>query len=312
MGAVDARVAPGQRRVVGVADELDGHVLLVAQVVQDSQQLLPVLRRHRQTVLFVVERRNQVLHPRALRVARLVADPAHLLDAADLDAFDVLLHRHLLGDQLLVNLVVPDLDFHAAVPGTPRLRRVGGDGRTLAHAFVGDRLGRERERLLEELRRHAGALARQAGVVSKLPLELAHELHVVGVAHEVQANVFAALHVGEDLAHLLDIVVRDVDLARCKVDRWQQVLHLDRPHRLVQHLLFLGALLDQRRQAALVLRPWRQRCIGRDLLFDSLSEQRRGHHLRPAWIDGRVRACAHLRQRHDGQQHHQPERDVKD
>src|SRR4029453_1423843 len=122
----------------------------------------------RRTAFLVVERRDQVLHARALRVALLVADLAHLLDAADLHALELLLHHDLPGDELLVGLVVPDLHLHAPVPGTPFLGRVRGDRLAFAPALVGDRLGRQPERLLEELGRHAGTLAREA-VVGQLP-----------------------------------------------------------------------------------------------------------------------------------------------
>ncbi len=59
----------GERRIVGVADEPDDDVLLALEVVQCLADVLDELRRDIRGLVVIVQRRNEILHPRASLVA---------------------------------------------------------------------------------------------------------------------------------------------------------------------------------------------------------------------------------------------------
>ena len=254
-------VAAGQRHVVGVADEADPHVLLVAQVVERLPDLPGELLGQSGGLVLVAQRRDQVPDARAARVALLIAHLADRLDAADLDPLDVLGDEHLLLAQAFLRLVVPDLDLDAPVQGPAIRGRVAGDRPRVAGPFERDRLGRQPERDLEELRHLAGALAREARVVAIDAREPVGERLRVGVTDEVQTHVPAVAHAVEDLAEPLDVAARDVRDAGLEADRRHDVRELDGLELLARDLLRLepvaGLALEQRG----IARPSAERLI---------------------------------------------------
>jgi hypothetical protein len=97
----------------------------------------------------------------------------------------------------------------------------------VARPLVGDRLRRQAQRDLEELRHLAGALARQAGVVAVDPRERLGQRLGVGVADQVEADVAPVPHAFEHGAQPLDVVGWNLGDAGFEADRRYHVAELD-------------------------------------------------------------------------------------
>ncbi len=224
--AVDPLGAAAERQAVGEADELHDDVLLAVQVLQRLAYLLDERLGDVQSLFVEVERWHQVLHTRAPRLALQVPQLADLLDATDLDLPELGGDDHLLRRCLALALVVPDLDLDPAVLRAALRRVVARDRRRVARPLEGHRLGRKSERVLEELRDLARALAREARVVAVHLGESLRERLRVRVADQVQPHVRQIAHPVEHAAQLLDGAGRDVRGARTEVDRRHHVLEL--------------------------------------------------------------------------------------
>ena len=120
MIAIDALGATGQRQRVGIADELDDDVLLVrAGSARPSRTCSTNFPGHVDSFRVKVQRRDQVLNPRATRVAFDVAQLAHGFHAADFDGLDFVLDEHFFQGRFLAHFVVPDLNLDAAIERAP-------------------------------------------------------------------------------------------------------------------------------------------------------------------------------------------------
>ena len=124
MIAIDALGATGQRQRVGIADELDDDVLLVREVLQAFADLFHELPWYVDSLRVKVQRRDQVLDPRATRVAFDIAQLAHGFHAADFDGLDFVLDQHFFQGRFLAHFVVPDLNLDAAIERAPGSRLV--------------------------------------------------------------------------------------------------------------------------------------------------------------------------------------------
>ena len=284
--SVDARVARAERRVVGVADELDGHVLLVAQVDERLPDLLDERVGDGSRVVLVPQRQHEILDARPARLSFLVSHLAQGLGPADLDALDVVGDddlRVLLG---FPDLVVPDLNLDAAVLRSALLGVVRGDGLGVARPLVGDRLGRKPEHLLEVLRDLAGALARETHVVPEDARQALGETLRIGMPLEVDADVLAVPHALEDLGERVDVVGGDLRHAGFEVNRRDDVLQLDGLERLARDLPGLHPIAVRRVGRVRILGPRLERGVGREVALGRLArpdlvhlgEARRGGH----------------------------------
>jgi hypothetical protein len=113
----------------------------VAQVGDGFADLVDVARSDLDGLLAEAQGCDDVLHASATLVAVDVAQPAHLLDAAHLDATEFLLDEHLVERRALLDGVVPDLDRDAPVLCAAGRRIVRGDGLLVAGPFIRDGLG---------------------------------------------------------------------------------------------------------------------------------------------------------------------------
>jgi hypothetical protein len=195
VGAVDAFRPARERHVVRVPDELHRHVPLVPEVVQRLADLTDELLLDAHGRVVEVQRRDQVPHPRAVVVPLAVPELADRLHPADLDPLDLLGDDDLREADLLPDLVVPDLDLDAPVQRAPLGGGVRGDRLAVAGPLEGDRLRRETESGLEELRGLADALPGEPRVD---PGEGARQRLVVGVPHQVEPHVLQVLHAAQD------------------------------------------------------------------------------------------------------------------
>jgi hypothetical protein len=259
--------------VVGVTDELDGHVLLVAQVVERLGDLLDELSGHAHGLVAEVERRHQVPDPRPVRVPLAVAQLAHRLHPAHLDALDLLGDDDLLEPHLAVQLVVPDLDLHAAVLRPSPGRGVAGDRLGVARPLEGDGLRRQRQRRLQELRHLAGPLAGEARVVPVDPGQARRERLVVGVAHEVQPHVGQVAHAVEDAPQAFDAARRDVGDAGLEADRRHHVAELHDLRLGAHHLALFEPVPGIGRQHLGVARPLGEGPVAGQMPLDRLARR---------------------------------------
>ena len=125
---VDARHPAGKRCIVGVSDEFHDDVLFLGKIREAPAHLLDEVCSDIDARFIELERCDQVLHPRALRVPFDVAQLAHRFHATDLDALDLVRHQEFLERDTITDLVVPDLHLDAAIQRAPFCCQVGRDG----------------------------------------------------------------------------------------------------------------------------------------------------------------------------------------
>ena len=270
MIAVNARRPAGQRRIVGEADQLHGDVLLVAQVVQRLRHGSGELSRDPHHLFVPAQRRDQVAHPGAPRVAFLVAQLADRFHATDLDPLDVLCDQHLLAGDGVAHLVVPDLHLDAPVLRAAGGAGVAGDRPRVAGPFEGDGFRRQAQRHLEEFGHLAGALARQPGVIAVDPRQRRRQRLVVGMPDQVQAHVAAVLHAVQHPPQGLDVARRDVRHAGLEADRRHHVRQLHRLDFFRRHLAQFEPVAGLGAQWLRIDRPFRDCFIWRQVAFHRL------------------------------------------
>ncbi len=273
MVAVDACRATGERDAIGIADELDDDVFLVGEIPQAFGNLFNELFGHLDGVGLEVQRCNQVLDPGAARVAVDIAQLAHRFHAADLDRLYLVLDQHFLERRLLANLVIPDLDLHAAIERAALFVRVGRGGLGVALPRIGHALGRQRERRLHVLGDLARAFARQAHVVAVDFHEPRRQPLAVGVADEVQAQVHAIAHARENLAERLDRRLGNLGHAGLEVDRRHEPGQLDRFETVLEALAQLDRIAEFGVDALGILYPLHERLIERQVTLDGLAHR---------------------------------------
>ncbi len=269
--SVDALVAAGQRRVVGVADETDRHVLFVPQVVERLHDLFGEVFGDGRGLVHVPQGHDEVLDARPPRVAFLVVQLADGLRPADFDALDVVGDDDLLVLEIAPDFVVPDLDLDATIERPALFGQVRGDRLRLAGPLVGDGFGRKAERILEVLGHLAGTFPGEARVVPEDAHQGVGQRLRVRVPDEVDADVLTVPHPLEDLGELVDVLGRNIRHAGFETDRRYDVLELDGLE------LFSGDLLHLQPVAALaveqsrVLRPPRERLVAGEMPLDLLA-----------------------------------------
>ena len=272
--AVNTFLAPAERGIVGKTDKLHGHILLAGQIRQRLADLLVELRRNAHGLVVDMQRGDQVADARALRMAFLVAQLAHRLHPADLDAVGLPGNDHFLLDQLLAHLVVPHLDFDAPVLRAPRFAGIARHRSRLAQAFIGNRFRRQTQPLLEIFRHRPGALARQRLVVTVGLADRALQGQVVGMPDEVQTDIGAVLHAPQDVAQPRKIVLRYACLAGAETNRRHDILELDGLHvpgRQFAHFQDVAGFCIR----ALAAQPLGARRIGAGMLLGGRSGSRR-------------------------------------
>ena len=225
--SVDALVATRQRHVVGVPDETDRQVAPVAEIVERLPDLGRECLGYGGRLVVMAQRHDEVAYARPAGVPLQVAHLADRLHAADLDAPDVLGDDDLLVAHRGADLVVPDLDFHAAVEGPSLVACIRRDRLRVACPLVRDGFRRQVEHRLEILRDLACALAREARVVLEHARERRRQRLRVGMADEVHAQVPAVAHAVEDRAEGGDVFGRDLGHAGLEPDRRDDVPQLD-------------------------------------------------------------------------------------
>jgi hypothetical protein len=206
-----------------------------------------------------------------------VAQLAHRLRAADLDAPDLRGDDDLLQNGLLADLVVPDLHLHSPVERLSLRRGVARHGLTVPGPLEGDGLRGKREGVLEELRDLAGALPGEAGVVAVDFRQRLRQRLVVGVADQVQAHVVEVLHLLEDGSQSLHVAGGDVRDARREADRRHDVPELDGTDVLAEHLPALEPVARQRLEPLGILRPLHERSLARKLSLHRPAELHFAH-----------------------------------
>ena len=281
MIAVDALVALGQRRVVGVADELHEHVVPVAQVRDGLADLLDVGRRDLDGLLAEAQRRDDVLHARAPLVAVDVAQAADGLHAADLDAAELARRR--------APRRAPSPCFTSSYQTSTSTRRFCARPASVAfdatgcvspaHSYETPSAGKP-ERALQQLGDLAGALARQAFVVAEDGRECRRQRLRVGVTDEVQPHVAAVVHAVQDLAQLRDRAVGNLGDADGEVDRRHEVRELDRLELLGRDLAHLEAVAGLHVQEVRVVRPLGRLDLAGQMPLDGLAARRLAQELR--------------------------------
>ena len=278
--AVNALIAPRQRHLVRVADELDHDVRLVPQVVQCLLDLLDELRRDLHVLLVVVQWRNDIAHACPPRRAFLEAQLAERLHPADLDLLDLLSHEHFLVRCARFRLVVPDFHLHAAIECPALGGVVRCNGVRIAGPLVREGLRLQLQCPLEEFRHLARALARQSGVVPEGSGERRGQPLVVGMADQVQAHIAAIAQALESLAQRLHVIVGNLRHSGFEMNGRNDVLELHGLEALGQHLPRLEPVARLGPDLLGVPRPWRERLFHGQLPLDRAAEWRLADALR--------------------------------
>jgi hypothetical protein len=272
--AVDALVALGERRIVGVADEFHEHVLPIAHVRERLADLLHERGRHVDGLFVETQRRDDVLDACAALVAVDVAQTAQGLHAADFDASEVLEDYDLVERRALLHLVVPNLDFDAAILRAARFGRVRRDGFLVAGPFIRDALGTQSERALQQLRNLAGSLSRQALVVAEHSGERRRQRLRIGVPDEMQPHVAPVAHAREDSSQIGDRRLRNLGDTRLEVDRRHEIHELHRLELLGGDFAHLDPVPGLRLQDGWVVNPLGERPVAGQVAFDGLAARR--------------------------------------
>ena len=297
MGTVDALGRAGERHIVGEADELDHHVLLVGQVLQRARYLQRELRGHVDGARLVAQRRHQVQHPGALLVALHVAQLADRLDAADLHPLELIGHHPLLERHRILELVVPDLHLDPAVERPAGRGGVRGDRLRVPRPLVDDGIRCQAERALEVLGHLAGPGLGQARVVAIDLLKPRRERSVVRMAHQVQAHVVTVTHLVEHGAQLGDGVGRDVRHSGLEVDGLDHVGELDRIGRDGLHFHQPDLVAAERLEPLRLERPALHRLLARQMPLGGLVDRRLADVGRSPVLRAARPGCTHPGQR---------------
>ena len=194
---------PAQCWSVGADQPTGRAVRKFAAVVLDE------VGRHLRSLIGIVERRHEVLQSRAARLPLHESHLAQHLDAADLHLLHVRLNQHFLFRDVYRGLVVPDLDFHAAIERAAFGRGIRCNRLRVAGPLVRNRIGPQQKRLLQVLGHLAGALPRQPRVIAERLHKCARESLVIRMADEMQPDVVSVTQLVERLAQQFDVFVRD-------------------------------------------------------------------------------------------------------
>ena len=271
--AVDAFGSFVERKVIGESNELDRHVLLVAEVVERFAHLSDKVRRDLDALASEMQRRDQVLHPSTVRVTLAVAQLAKRFRSADLDPLDLLGNDDLLGRDLLADLVVPDLDLDAPVARSSLGSGVGGNRLGVAGPRKGDGLGRKSQRRLDELSNLTSALSGESSVVSVDPGEATRQRLIVGMADHVEPNVVEVSHTLENDAQPIDVASWNVGDAGLESDRRHDVRELDRVRLQGEHVSLLELVSRLAFEQLRIASPERARWVARHVPLDRLAER---------------------------------------
>ena len=136
MVAIDTFHPARHRCVIGVADEFHNDVLFIAEILE---ALPDPLDEHIVDIdAFGVEMqwRDEVLHSRPLGMSIDIAQLAHGLHAADLDALDFVRHQYFLERDTFGDLVIPDFDFDSPVQAATCFGQVGRHRLCIAGPFI--------------------------------------------------------------------------------------------------------------------------------------------------------------------------------
>ncbi len=131
--------------------------------------------------------------------------------------------------------------------------------------------------MLQELGDFAGALARQARVVTVDTRELAGQRLIVGVTDEVQTDVALVAQIVQRLAQRFDVALRNVRDAGRETNRRDDIRQLHRRQPLRMHRPQLDAIARFLLQQVRIVRPRTQRLIGRQIALDCLAARRLDH-----------------------------------
>ncbi len=272
MGSVNALVAAGQRRVVGVADEPDRHVLLVPQVVERLPDLFDEVFGNGSGLVLVPQWHDEVPDARPPRMAFPVSQLADGLHPADLDALDVIGDDDFFVPEGVPDLVVPDLHLDATVERPALFGQVRGNRLRVAGPLVGDGFGRQPERRLEVLGHLAGTLPGEARIVPEDAHQRVGERLRVRVPDEVDADVSAVPHALEDPGELVDVVGRNLRHTRFEPDRRNDILQLDGLEFLADDLPDLQPIAPLAVEQIRVLRPLPECLVAGQMPLDRLAQ----------------------------------------
>ena len=269
---VDTLVAPFQRSIVAVGDELDDDILLAGQVIQRLPDLLLKILRHRNHGRVIAHGIDQVLYPNTVGLPFLVAHLADRLGAADLDAVHLAGNNDLLFHHLFTDLVIPDLDLNPSVERPPLFGGVAGDGLTVALPFIGDGFGGQAKGSLAIFGGGAGPLAGETGIVAVFGFQGTTEGLGIGVADKVKTHVEAAVHLFEHTPQKRQILLGNVRFTGAEMNRGNQVGQLDCLHILFRDQAFLGAVTLVLRENGGIKEPGGEGFVLWQVLFSRFAE----------------------------------------
>ena len=139
--AINPLGAAGERCIVRVTDEADNDIFLVGEIVECLADAFDEYIVDIDRLGIEMQRCDQVLYARSLRVAFDIAQLAHGLHTANLDALYLVRHEEFLEAGLLRHLVVPDFDLDAAVESPAFVGLVAGNRQCIAGPFIRNRFG---------------------------------------------------------------------------------------------------------------------------------------------------------------------------
>ena len=189
--AVNDRGAPIEPLILRVTDEAQAHVGSLGDLRHRAAQLLRVVRgNHGAAALLELQRSDR--------------SPRRIVDARDDLAAGCARTQPRLVRQLGQRIVVPELDFDAAVERATLRRVVRGDRHARTATVADDRLVRYAESFLQRQRSSMCARPGKRQVIGVDARVTLAERHVVGVADQLDRDVLLLLQVLQPTLHLRD------------------------------------------------------------------------------------------------------------